>query len=196
MNRRRWLSAAAALGIALCGAAPAVADHAFLGPQLAGWAHDVDGSPGSELAVVRQATRHLRQVETAIASGYVQFHGCVHEPLAGSMGIHFVNGKLAADTVIDERHPEALMYDARDGAHLRLLGAEYLVFQAEWDAEHAAPPALFGQTFSVVPANNRYGVPAFYELHVWAWQSNPAGNFADWNPTVLCTATDGHHRPA
>ena len=25
--------------------------------------------------------------------------------------------------------------------------------------------------------------PAFYLMHAWVWQDNPAGMFADWNPT-------------
>ena len=33
---------------------------------------------------------------------------------------------------------------------------------------------------------NRYGIPAFYELHVWAWKHNPQGSFADWNNHVSC----------
>lgn len=33
---------------------------------------------------------------------------------------------------------------------------------------------------------NRYGIPVFYELHVWAWKANPVGTFADWNPRVPC----------
>ena len=53
------------------------------------------------LSGVRSATRQYRKVERAIDAGYVQFFGCVHEPLAGSMGIHFVNGALAGDGAID-----------------------------------------------------------------------------------------------
>ncbi len=37
-----------------------------------------------------------------------------------------------------------------------------------------------------VASPNRYGLSAFYELHVWAWQSNPNGMFADFNPQVSC----------
>jgi hypothetical protein len=33
---------------------------------------------------------------------------------------------------------------------------------------------------------NRFGLPAFYELHVWAWEDNPKGTFADWNTHVTC----------
>jgi hypothetical protein len=29
-------------------------------------------------------------------------------------------------------------------------------------------------------------IPAFYELHVWAWKNNPSGMFTDWNPNVSC----------
>ena len=27
---------------------------------------------------------------------------------------------------------------------------------------------------------------AFYELHVWAWEHNPKGSYADWNTHVTC----------
>jgi hypothetical protein len=43
-----------------------------------------------------------------------------------------------------------------------------------------------------VDAPNRDGIPAFYELHVWAWKANPTGAHQDWNPKVLCPATEGH----
>jgi len=46
---------------------------------------------------------------------------------------------------------------------------------------------LEGQTFLLIDAPNRYGVPAlFFELHVWAWRDNPQGNFVDWNDHVSC----------
>jgi len=48
-------------------------------------------------------------------------------------------------------------------------------------------PVLEGQTFLLIDAPNRYGVPAlFFELHVWAWRDNPQGNFVDWNDHVSC----------
>jgi hypothetical protein len=39
---------------------------------------------------------------------------------------------------------------------------------------------------NLVPEPNRYRLPAFYELHVWAWEDNPNGSFADWNTLVSC----------
>jgi hypothetical protein len=160
----------------------------------------VDGRPvlaagryDTPLASIRTATRGFRRVENAIAAGYVQFFGCVHEPLAGSMGIHFVKADLVGDTVIDAGRPEALMYEVEADGELSLTGVEYVVFKEAWDAEHAEPPALFGRPFIEVPANNRYGIEPFYELHAWAWKANPNGDFEDWNPRVVCTGTEGHH---
>jgi hypothetical protein len=69
-----------------------------------------------------------------------------------------------------------------------------------WNAHHQTPPVLMGQLFNYVGAPNRYGLPAFYELHVWAWKSNADGVFADWNPRVSCeefvgdtTTHESHH---
>ncbi len=155
----------------------------------AAFANDHDGEPVQD---VRMATRRYRVADKAIDDGYVQFFGCVHEPLSGSMGIHFVNGGLVNDAAVDAEHPEALMYEVTGNGQLSLLGAEYVVFQEAWDAANDQPPSLFGQPFMLVPEGNRYGIPAFYELHVWAWKGNPAGAYADWNPTVLCLGTEGH----
>jgi hypothetical protein len=142
------------------------------------------------LAEVRDATARYRNVDRAVDAGYVQFFGCVHEPLAGSMGIHFVNGALAGDTVVDAAAPEALMYEVRPNGQLSLVGVEYVVFQEAWDAEHDAPPELFGHSFHLVEEPNRYGIPSFYALHAWAWKDNPTGAHEDWNPTALCLNPD------
>jgi hypothetical protein len=151
-----------------------------------------EGRSGGSLEDIRSATRRYRDVDKAIDAGYVQFFGCVHEPLAGSMGIHFVNGTLAGDTVIDRAKPEALTYELQPNGELGLVGVEYVVFQEAWDAQHDQPPSLFGQPFVLVPSANRYGIPAFYALHAWAWKTNPTGPYKDWNPKVLCLGAEGH----
>jgi hypothetical protein len=43
-----------------------------------------------------------------------------------------------------------------------------------------------GQLFHYGASPNRYGIPAYYALHVWAWKANPHGVFMDWNPEVSC----------
>jgi hypothetical protein len=63
---------------------------------------------------------------------------------------------------------------------------EVRVFQDAWDAHNDSPPTLFGEEFHLVPAPNRYDIPAFYELHAWIWKHNPSGLFEDWNPSVRC----------
>ena len=45
---------------------------------------------------------------------------------------------------------------------------------------------LEGHLLNYVGEPNRYGLPAFYEIHVWAWEQNPSGSFADWNNVVSC----------
>lgn len=134
---------------------------------------------------VRQATARFKDVAEAEKAGYGGFHGCVSGPQEGSMGTHLVNGALVVDGELDATRPEALMYEVRGGIP-HLTGVEYVVFADAWDANHDAPPTLLGQVFHYVGAPNRYRIPAFYELHVWAWKRNPNGMFADWNPRVSC----------
>jgi hypothetical protein len=84
------------------------------------------------------------------------------------------------------RHPKRFVYEPMPNGRLRLVALEYIVFQAAWDAEHSSPPELFGHTFMLVPAPNRFGIPAFYQLHAWIWKDNPSGMFEMWNPRVHC----------
>jgi hypothetical protein len=149
-------------------------------------------APDDPLDQVRQATSGYQDVDAAIDAGYVQFFGCVHEPLVGSMGIHFVNAALVGDGVIDVGSPEALMYEPSLDGSMTLVGVEYVVFKADWDAANASPPELFGLPFNVVEEPNRYGIPTFYELHAWAWEANPTGDHEDYNPRVICPTTEGH----
>ena len=74
------------------------------------------------------------------------------------------------------------------GGALRLVGVEFIVLSSVWQAKHptGGTPALEGDLLNYVGAPNRYGLPAFYELHVWAWEHNPRGSFADWNTAVSC----------
>ena len=68
------------------------------------------------------------------------------------------------------------------------MGVEYIVIADVWHQTHAAQdvPVLEGQLLQFVESPNRFGLPAFYELHAWAWRDNPHGAFVDWNPRVSC----------
>jgi hypothetical protein len=140
------------------------------------------------IQVVRDATRQFIDVNAATAAGYGPFLGCVSGPDHGAMGVHYVNGALVGDGEIDASQPEALIYEP-SGDRLRLVGVEFIVDAATWlAAHHGTPPVLEGQTFQFVGSPNRYALPAFFELHVWAWRDNPNGAFVDWNTRVTCEA--------
>jgi hypothetical protein len=141
--------------------------------------------PAKLVRIVRDATQQYADVNSARAAGYGPFLGCVSGPDHGAMGIHYVNGALVGDGEIDATRPEALIYEPANGG-LQLVGVEYIVDAATWTAHHDSPPVLEGQTFQLVTSPNRYGLPAFYELHVWAWRENPNGAFVDWNSQVSC----------
>jgi hypothetical protein len=156
-------------------------------PQSAAEHLSHDGDASSALVQkVRTATEGFRDA-TQVPAGYQSVLGCVSGPDAGAMGVHFVNGALLSDDVLNPDQPEALIYEFRGGIG-RLVGVEFIVFADVWHLTHAKndPPVLDGQLLNFYDAPNRFGLPAFYELHVWAWRDNPNGAFVDWNPRVSC----------
>ena len=153
----------------------------------AGHAHGARGqdAPAKLVQLVRDATLQFTNVNSATSAGYQPFLGCVSGPDHGAMGVHYVNGPLVADGLIDASKPEVLIYEpSSDG--MRLVGVEFVVIAEAWMAQHTSPPVLEGQVFQFVNSPNRYGLPAHFELHVWAWRENPNGAFVDWNNQVSC----------
>jgi hypothetical protein len=143
------------------------------------------------VAALRQATNQFHNLTRAENAGYELFTddqgiACIDMPGMGGMGVHFVDSAFVGDASEHALHPEALVYRIDATGKLRLSAVEYVVIAAAWDATHSAPPELYGQTFSLTPVGNRYGLPAYYSLHVWAWYHNPAGTFAPYNPRVQC----------
>lgn len=126
---------------------------------------------------LRAALGHYRDVQLAMAAGY-EPGACVSGPNGGAMGIHFVNPALLDGAAPVLEQPEALIYEPQANGRLRLVAAEYITL--------AGPAALEGHLLNYVGSGNRYGLPEFWEIHVWAWKKNPSGTFADWNPWVTC----------
>jgi hypothetical protein len=182
----RARSAAASLALAATMLIPAVASA---DGESTSHHHHGDGHQAVE--IVRRATAGYRHVGAAEAAGYGQFLTCVQEPGQGAMGTHWVNGALVGDSTLDPTQPEALMYETKRSGKMELVGVEYIVFQDVWDAENSSAPMLFDEMFHLVSSPNRYGLPPFYALHVWAWKHNPDGTFADWNPRVSCEHAAG-----
>lgn len=136
---------------------------------------------------VRAATRRYKDVNVAIAEGWVPATPCVSGPNTGAMGVHYVLPARVGDATLRADQPEALIYEPLPGGGLHLVGVEFIVIAADWNTQHPdAQPALDGHLLNLVGEPNRYRLPAFYELHVWAWERNPSGSFSDWNDNVSC----------
>jgi hypothetical protein len=154
--------------------------------------HDQDGKPGGALIkIVREATERFQDVEVAKAEGYVLQFGCVSGSESGAMGMHFVNGGLVGDGELDPTKPEIVIYEPQPNGKLKLIGADYLVLADAWNTKHAGPPQMMGQLFHLFEAPNRFGLPTFYTLHVWAWKESPTGAFVNWHQNVSCNAFSG-----
>ena len=152
---------------------------------------DANSQAGTLLRIVREATERFKDVSVAQSEGYQLQFGCVSGPDAGAMGLHFVNGALVASGVIDARHPQIVIYEPTPDGKLKLIGADFLVIASSWDQSHSGPPELMGQLFHYFESPNRFGLPAFYTLHVWAWKDNPNGAFVNWHPNVSCQSFSG-----
>ena len=148
-------------------------------------------SAGELVKLVRQSTAQFRDPAAAEAQGYHLLFGCVSGPDIGAMGLHYVNMSLVADGDLDATQPEIVIYEPLPNGRLRLVGADFLVLAADWHAKHAETPQLNGQLLHLFESPNRFGLPPFYTLHVWAWKDNPTGMFVNWHAKVSCDSFDG-----
>jgi hypothetical protein len=148
------------------------------------------GSPEDSPLVekVRIATAPFKDINVAIAHGWVPATPCVSGPDTGAMGVHFVLPARIGGGVPNAEQPQALIYEPMANGAMRLVGVEFIVLADAWASNNpgGGVPALDGNLMNYIGAPNRYGLPAFYELHVWAWEHNPKGSFADWNTLVTC----------
>ena len=140
------------------------------------------------LEKVRQATQRFADISVAFAEGWVQATPCVSGPSEGAMGVHVIKPERLHDGALKADEPEMLIYEPLPGGRFRLVGVEYIVLASEWASRNppGAAPAVDGHLANFVGEPNRYALPAFYELHAWAFEDNPNGSFADWNSRVSC----------
>jgi hypothetical protein len=178
---RAWIAGAALAAMLGLSATAAQAD--------ASAPRSSDGGPVKQLAQARAATAKFHAVSAAREAGYVPVGPCVEVPGQGGLGIPYGNLSLLADGRVDPRTPEALFYEPRANGKLRLVGVEYILFDADGDpATDEDRPTLFGQPFDGPTAEPQAGLPLHYDLEVWLWKHNPAGLFATFNPNVHCPA--------
>lgn len=132
-----------------------------------------------ELAQVRRATAKYKDVNVAIADGYLPTDHCVDQPGSG-MGYHYIHPELASDLVTDPLRPELMIYAPhRNG--LKLVAVEW--FQPDLGQPH---PSIFGVPFDGPMDGHEPGMPVHYDLHAWIWFNNPDGVFTAWNPNISC----------
>jgi hypothetical protein len=171
--------------LALCAIAAVPVAHAQHHPD-----RGARGTPSFSPLIdkVRLATVRYLDINAALNADWVQATPCVSGPSAGAMGVHFVLPSRVGDGVLKAEEPEALIYEPMPTGAMRLVGVEFIVIASDWAAAHpdGSTPSVDGHLTHYVGTPNRYGLPAFYELHVWAWEENPSGNFADWNTQVSC----------
>ena len=145
------------------------------------------------LKQVRDATDRYQNVQVAEADGYQLLFGCVSGDSSGAMGLHYVNMDLVNKGEVSLNYPQIVIYEPTPNGGLRLIGADFLVLAEGWDAKKQGPPELMGQLFHYFEFPKRFGLPAFYTLHVWAWKENPAGAFVNWHPHVSCESFAGQN---
>ncbi|HJT12706.1 MAG TPA: hypothetical protein VJ790_08810 [Dongiaceae bacterium] len=177
-------------------------------------------APGEPtLAEVRSATERFRDVNVALAEGYIRdpFDLCdtaemMGRPASlGAMGVHYFRPDLLGITAppsprvngggthTDFLKPAILIYEPQADGSLALVAVENLVFAKAWhESGHAAPPTFHGVEYDTMaddPATTVDDAHMFephYDRHVWIYRDNPHGVFAPFNPAVTCE----HHTGA
>ncbi len=175
-------------------------------------------APGEpDLDRVRAATERFRDVDVALAEGYVRepTNTCETATMLGrpaelgAMGVHFIRPDLlgiaappnprvgGSGTHIDFTRPAVLIYEPQADGSMALVAVENLVFRSAWHAAgHSGPPSFHGQAWDAMaddpatPIDEAHGFEPHYDRHVWLYRDNPNGMFAQFNPNVSCA----HHR--
>jgi hypothetical protein len=159
------------------------------------------------LDALSRLTAPLHDLEQAQAAGYALFKspltaadGCISSAADGGMGYHYTRGNNLADDSVTLLDPEFLVYaptnaPRKDGdARTRLAAFDYFIpFSPKWpgpaDPTFQRAPTLHDfSTMNGLPdiafAPSRFGGWMF---HIWLWEHNPGGMFANWNTAVpLC----------
>jgi hypothetical protein len=183
MRRSLTLSAALAAMMALL----ALAATPGAGAAREGGPHGHrPGLTQREVAQVRGAVARYHTPDRAEAAGWGLVAGldhCFDRPGVGGMGVHYIDTDALADPTLDPLRPEALVFVPGPDGQLRLGAVEYIVPMPLWEGDD--PPVVLGRhlhELEPVPGVHVWG------LHLWLFQHNPDGLFADWNPQVSCSS--------
>lgn len=152
---------------------------------------------------------NYRNVTYATDHGYVRGSACESHPTLGTMGYHYVrpdllgltapvNGRVNGTGTYTRAEPPAILLYAPDAdGELQLVGIEMLVFAAAWDAGHNERPMYRGREYNHMAddpntaRDEAHGFMPHYDLHIWLFEHNPSGLYAQWNPAISCGG-EGH----
>jgi hypothetical protein len=178
--------------------------------------------PGEpSLAEIRKATERFRDVDVALAEGYIRDPANMCETAdmmgkpreLGAMGVHYVRFDMlgvggppdprvdGTGTHTDFLKPGVLIYEPQADGSLELIAVENLVFAKAWKAAgNDAPPSFHGLPFDTMvddaatPVDEAHNFEPHHDRHVWLYRENPNGIFAQFNPRVSCEHhADGTH---
>jgi hypothetical protein len=206
MTTRRLVTSAL-LAVSLAGGFVLASD----GPKPA----STPGPGEPTLAEVRRLTQRFRDVNVALAEGYIRdpFNMCetaemMGRPAAlGAMGIHFFRPDLlgitkppsprvsGTGTHTDFRQPSILIYEPKANRSLELVAVENLVFADAWRAAgHTERPTFHGVPYDAMADDSSTALDEahmfepHFDRHVWIYRENPNGVFTPLNPAVTCAA--------
>jgi hypothetical protein len=136
-----------------------------------------------QLAALHPLFAKYHDLDKAIDAGYEFVPPCVSDPALGGMGDHYsLNADIdfgRGDGTYSLDKPQYLVFAPQKNGGRRLAALDYTVPYEKWQS--AEPPEFFGIPFT---RNDGFGVWMF---HIWLFQHNPAGVFANFNPEVpLC----------
>ena len=127
-----------------------------------------------QLVAIRRSTARYHNLVTAMKDGFTFLHPC-EVRADGNVGVVYINFARLLDGKVDPELPDALIYEQGSDGKLTLAAAEFAVLNTGQPS-----PQFLGHTFQ---EEDEFGV---FGLHVWLWQRNPNGLFAEGNPNVSC----------
>jgi hypothetical protein len=183
----------------------AAATLSLSAPAMSGEAEDT-------LAAMRTASERLKDVNVALAEGYIRdpANHCFEAtnmgmpPEVGVMGVHFFRPDLLGVTATEPRvdgkgihldfmSPSILIYEPQADGALELVAVENLVFLDAWKAAgNDGPPKFLGRSWDHMaddPAtelDEAHGFAPHYDQHVWLFRDNPSGVLEPFNPAATC----------
>ena len=95
---------------------------------------------------------------------------------------------MADDAIDPELRAEILVYAPQRNGELELVAVEYWKKDVDGSLMTSGdkPCPVNGQPFDgPMPGHNPF-MPVHYDLHLWLYETNPSGRFAQFNPAIDC----------